>query len=147
MAKEAISVKLESNKDLVLKATQEQIEAALEAIGIQAEGYAKLLCRVDTGLLRNSITHAVFNQGAAIQKYEADKAKGKSGKKLSGTYKGKADSEKNTVFVGTNVEYAPYIEMGTKRIASKPFIKPAMADHVDEYLKLAEEIISVVSNI
>ncbi len=33
------------------------IERAMEAIGMQAEGYAKILCPVDTGNLRNSIGH------------------------------------------------------------------------------------------
>ena len=41
----------------VLRAFNSQIPAALEACGLQAEGYAKLQCPVDTGNLRNSLTH------------------------------------------------------------------------------------------
>ncbi len=33
------------------------IAKGLETIGLMAEGYAKALCPVDTGRLRNSITH------------------------------------------------------------------------------------------
>lgn len=36
-----------------------RVPIALEAVGLQAEGYAKQLCPVDTGRLRNSISHAV----------------------------------------------------------------------------------------
>ena len=39
---------------------------ALEAIGMKAEGHAKDLTPVDTGRLRNSITHAVKGDAAYI---------------------------------------------------------------------------------
>lgn len=54
-----IEVNLTDNSDLVKNALEEQIEAALIAIGMTAETYAKRDCPVDTGRLRNSITHAV----------------------------------------------------------------------------------------
>ena len=48
-------------------------QAALEAIGITAEGYAKKLTPVDTGRLRNSISHAVSGDdvyiGTNVQPY------------------------------------------------------------------------------
>lgn len=47
-----------------------EIKAALlrglEKIGQVAEGYAKKLCPVDTGNLRNSITHVVDEGGDAV---------------------------------------------------------------------------------
>ena len=53
------NVRLTDNTKLIKNATDQQIGAALEAIGLKVEGYAKLLCPVDTGRLRNSITHVV----------------------------------------------------------------------------------------
>ena len=53
------NVRLTDNTKLVKNATDQQIEAALEAIGLKVEGYAKIICPVDTGRLRNSITHVV----------------------------------------------------------------------------------------
>lgn len=38
----------------------------LEKIGLVVEGYAKKLCPVDTGNLRNSITHVVDEGGDAV---------------------------------------------------------------------------------
>jgi len=45
------------NTDKAMANMEEGIEKALEAIGAQCENYAKMTCPVDTGNLRNSITH------------------------------------------------------------------------------------------
>lgn len=42
------------------------------------------------------------------------------------------DSEK-TVYVGTNVEYAPHIEWGHHSYAGKHMLKNSIAEHLDEY--------------
>lgn len=59
------------NSDKVIKATNDQIAKALEECGLLAEGYAKLLCPVDTGNLRNSVTHDVWKNemhvGSAVE--------------------------------------------------------------------------------
>ena len=123
-----MSIKVVDNSDKVLKATNEQIMAALEAIGLKCEGYAKKLCPVDTGRLRNSITH-------------------------------EARPSEKAVYIGTNVEYAVYVEMGhfqevgryvpaigarlvSPYVAGKPYIKPAATQHTDEYKKIAEYYLS-----
>ena len=92
--------------DEVLAAKQEAINMALEMIGIEAERYAKEYCPVDTGRLRNSITH---------------------------TQKGKA-----TELIGSNVEYAPYVEAGTSRMAPRKFLYRAVFDHMSTYKEIAE---------
>lgn len=60
------NVRLTDNTKLIKNATDQQIKAALEAIGLKVEGYAKLLCPVDTGRLRNSITHVVKADEKAV---------------------------------------------------------------------------------
>lgn len=54
-----MNVTITDNSGLVKDALPEQIEKALIAIGMTAETYAKTDCPVDTGRLRNSITHEV----------------------------------------------------------------------------------------
>ncbi len=54
-----MEVKITDNSEIYKKATAEGIIAALEAIGLTAERHAKEKCPVDTGRLRNSISHAV----------------------------------------------------------------------------------------
>ena len=93
------------------KEVSDNIKAALlrglETCGLVAEGYAKKLAPVDTGNLRNSITHTV-------------------------------DEEEPATYIGTDVEYAPYQELGTINMDANPFLKPAVADHANEFPKIIE---------
>lgn len=148
-------VKITDNSDLVKKAKDEAIAKALEAIGLQAEGYAKLLCPVDTGLLRNSITHAVAGGSTSINKYTGSELHGDTpttqrnkvaGKPASpphsGEYSGTVGSTKEqVVYIGSNVEYASYVEKGTQRTKAQPFIKPAAENHTSEYKAIAEAML------
>ena len=107
---------------------------ALERCGSQAEGYAKDLVPVDTGNLRNSITHMV-------------------------------DEEEPAAYIGTNSEYAAYVELGTGKYReggggrptpwvyqdakgqwhmtsgqrAQPYLKPAVADHAQTYRNIIED--------
>lgn len=127
------------NSGIFLSEMERAKKKALETMGQKAEGYAKKLCPVGTeestgvkgyrgGTLRNSITHRV--NGDVLE-------------------------------VGSNVEYAPYVELGTgphfvpppewERFESekgkgvgkayvkpRPYIRPAIEDHRDEYKRIAE---------
>lgn len=42
----------------------------------------------------------------------------------------------DAVYVGTNVEYGPCVELGTVHMAARPFLKPAAADHADVYREI-----------
>ena len=48
------------------------------------------------------------------------------------------DDGEPAVYIGTNVEYAPYQELGTINMTANPFLKPAAADHAKEYRKIIE---------
>jgi len=50
----------------VKTAYEQARERSLEKIGLVAEGYAKKACPVDTGRLRNSITHEVDDKDVYI---------------------------------------------------------------------------------
>lgn len=52
-----MTVDFTDNYNEVLEAMEKATFRALEKCGLVAEGYAKKLCPVDTGTLRNSITH------------------------------------------------------------------------------------------
>ncbi len=92
----------EDNREAIANAIDRALVAALEEVGLVAEGYAKRACPVDTGRLRNSITHIV-------------------------------DEGTRHVVIGTNVEYAPYVELGTRHRKPQPFLKPAANDHYSTY--------------
>lgn len=125
------------NTKEVLSAMEKAIERGLEAIGLTAEGHAKKNeTAIDTGLLRNSITYAVSGKSANTKAYNSD-----DGSK-SGTYEGRAPEEKDkAVYIGTNVEYAPYIELGAKGVQGLHFLQRAATEHSAEYKKLLEDSI------
>lgn len=103
----------------------------LEACGIQIENYTRTNITnngsVDTGLLRNSIAHVVP----------------------------KSKNDDLRVYVGTNVYYAPYVEMGHRQnvgqyvpklgkrlvapfVRAKPYLRPAFTEHLQEYKEIIE---------
>lgn len=93
---------IEDNREQVEHAINRAIAAALEECGLAAERFAKAKCPVDTGRLRNSITHAL-------------------------------DMSDEAVYVGTNVEYAPYQEFGTHGRDGKHFLRDAANGHGSFY--------------
>ena len=100
-----ITIKITDNSDEFIEILKSRIPVTLEACGLQAERSAKLLCPVDTGRLRNSITHATKEQ---------------------------------TVYIGTNVEYAASVETGHilpngSYTAPKPYLKPAIENNKEKY--------------
>ena len=48
------------------------------------------------------------------------------------------DDGEPSVYIGTNVEYAPYVCLGTIHMNAQPFLKPAVNDHKEEYRKILE---------
>lgn len=98
----AIDIEVTDNSDMIVKDIDLAISAALEEIGMLAEGYAKRACPVDTGRLRNSITHQM-------------------------------GSDERSVYIGTNVEYAPHVELGTRHQQAQPFLRPAAQNHSNQY--------------
>ena len=101
-----MSYTTKDNTKEVLSALDKAIERGLEAIGLTAEGYAKKETPVDTGRLRNSISHA---------------------------------TDKEAAYIGTNVEYAPYVELGSRGRDGKHMLQRSATEHTAEYKKLMEE--------
>ena len=124
------TIKITSRKSECLSEFEASKDKALEMIGLIAERYAKDGARVDTGRLRNSITHATAkNEGVGV--YHDNNGKSYSDAKAVST------PEDDAVYIGTNVEYAQYIELGTSRNhGSYPFLRPAAQNHADEYKKI-----------
>lgn len=128
----------ENNVDKILSGVDAACARALMAIGIKAQKYATNLAPVGTP--------------------ESTGKKGYRGGTLRQSITYEADSE--TMTLGSNMEYAPYVELGTGPnfvappeweefdtppakgashgyVRSRPFIAPAIRDHLPEY----EEII------
>ena len=128
-------LKITDNSDLVGAELRMAVARALERCGMAAESFAKDLCPVG------------IYQGGTLRN--------------SITYK--VDTGKQEAWVGTNVEYAPYVELGTgiyypggrqtpwsyqdaegnwHRTSGQepqPFIKPAVADHAQTYRNIIKD--------
>ena len=61
-----MKVDYKDNSEQVLSAMEKGIKNGLEAIGLTAETYAKKATPVDTGRLRNSISHTVDGEAVYI---------------------------------------------------------------------------------
>ena len=92
------------------------------------DGTIEIRPNVDTGLLRNSITFALSGESANIGSYSSDDGTIKGS--YSGT-EGKAGDK--TVFVGTNVHYAPFVCLGTRTSPPYPFLRPAVENNREMY--------------
>jgi HK97 gp10 family phage protein len=130
---------VEDNTDKIIDAKDLACARALFAIGTKAEAYATKLCPVGTP--------------------ESTGQKGYRGGTLRQSITFESDDESMTL--GTNVEYAPYVELGTGPnftpppeweqfdapkgsglghgyVKARPFIRPAISDHLDEYQQIIE---------
>ena len=107
-----MKVQVTDNSEVFKNAKNKAVAAALEAIGLTAEGHAKKGCPVDTGRLRNSISHAV-------------------------------DAREESAYIGTNVEYAPVVELKDSyhKVGKAHFLRDAAGVHGEEYKRIAETIL------
>jgi len=74
-----------------------EVARDLQRRALQVDRAAKQNCPVDTGRLRSSITNELGQDGEGL-----------------------------VATIGTNVEYAPYVELGTSKMAAQPFLLPAL---------------------
>ncbi len=89
---------------------QTTLERGILAACLFVEGDAKKRAPVDTGKLRNSISHRVVTD-----------------------YTGVVGE------VGTNVEYGPFMEFGTRYVVPRPFLTPAANENKSAILKIIAE--------
>ena len=92
---------------------------ALERIGEAAEGYAKDLCPVGTP--------------------ESTGIPGYIGGTLRNSITHVVDESEESVYIGTNVEYGPYVELGTVKMEARPFLRPSATDHKGTYQNILED--------
>lgn len=125
---------LVDNSDKVLREFDRKIALACELIGVEAERYAKEDCPVNTGRLKNSITYAVKEgQGLANQE-PGEQADPDEYRKLT-------EPEEKTVYIGTNVKYAPPVELRdvNHKSGKAHFLRDAVAHHGKKYEEIAKK--------
>ena len=94
--------------DDLLKGPDGEVAGYVTRLAIQAAGIAQELCPVDTGNLRTHIRWAVQSEDSGIVGY-----------------------------IGSDVNYAIYPEMGTMYQEPQPYLRPAVAQVVEESTALS----------
>lgn len=133
-----MSVKVTNdNTDKILDVLKEATHNALMDVGMTASGDVAEFIQtegiVDTGLLRNSITFALNGESAQKKSYTATTGGG------NGSYTGKAPNNANTVYIGTNVEYAKYVQYGTSKMSKRDFMFAPLRKNLDEYRRIIKK--------
>lgn len=82
--------------EALFRSTSGPTAKLLKQVGVKCVNGAKRGCPVDTGRLRASITEELRHDGEGLVEV-----------------------------VGTDVEYAAYVELGTSRARAQPFLRPA----------------------
>ena len=131
-------VTIKDNSDEFRREMERKIDKALEMVGMQAEGEAKLELensprRIDTGRLRNSITYAHRNKSGFTNSYNDDE-----GGHFSDEV-GDVPEDDRSVYIGTNVEYAPEIHEGRPGLDPNRFLKNAVERNQSTYMRMIEE--------
>ena len=108
------------------------VDFKVEECGLVAEGYAKKLAPVDTGNLRNSISHKVDPEEPAVYigsntSYAAYQEFG------TGIY---TEGGRDTPWVYQDEKGNWHWTRGNK---AQPFLKPAVADHARQYRQIIEQ--------
>lgn len=127
-----MNIEFTDNSKEVLDELREAVIRALEKCGLTAEEYAKLLCAVNTGELRNSITHIVVIDEDTV-------------------YIGTNNGHGIYVELGTGEYYpggrpTPWVYQDAKGNwhlthgqRAQPYLKPAVADHAQTYRNIIED--------
>ena len=120
------------NSALVQEAFRAACLRALERCGMEAEGYAKDLVPVDTGRLRNSISHKVDEEEPAVY-IGSNTSYAPYVELATGIY---AEGGRPTPWVYQDANGNWHWTRGNR---AHPFLKPAVADHPQTYRNIIKD--------
>lgn len=86
----------------------------------------------------SAIGAALEEIGLLAENYAARRCPVDTGN-LRGSITYEVDAGGNAVYIGTNVEYAPYVELGTSRQKAQPFLRPAASEHGAQYRQVLKK--------
>ena len=128
-----MNIQFTDNSKEVSEKIKKALLRGLETCGLVAEGYAKKLAPVDTGNLRNSITHMVDEQEPAAI-IGTDSEYGAYVELGTGIY-AEGGGGRPTPWVYQDAKGNWHYTRGNK---AQPFLKPAAADHAGQYRDILE---------
>lgn len=135
-------IEFTDNSDLVKEEFDARIPVILKALGLAAEANAideinalvydapESPNYVRTGYLKNSITHAIYGKNGTSYSIDGN-----------GDYHKVtvSNGDSDSVIIGSALEYARYVELGTSKMAPRPFLKNAIEKYKNDYKQIIEE--------
>lgn len=112
-----------SHRADVERAMKRAIDIAMESVAQQAEGNA---IEEVTKLVYETPPSPTYVRTGDLRKY------------ITHEY---VPSEQ-TAYIGTPIEYAPYVEFGTRKMHARPFLRNAIENYVSEYRSILNDILS-----
>lgn len=127
-----MAMKFTSHKAEVEQHIRQSVRRALEIVGGTAEGHAKENITQNRSVISGALRNSITHQ----QRGE------------------------DTMVVGTNIEYAPYVELGHNQqpgryvpaikkrlvrsfVPAKPYLRPAVENHINEYREIIRNELNV----
>lgn len=101
-----------------------------ESIRVDEDNTEQVVDGIDS-----AIGAALEEIGLLAENYAAKKCPADTGN-LRGSITYEVDTADNAVYIGTDVEYAPYVELGTSRQEAQPFLRPAASEHGAQYRRV-----------
>ncbi|NVM21307.1 MAG: HK97 gp10 family phage protein [Desulfobacterales bacterium] len=109
--------------DKLIKEVEQKCTNNIKRACFMVETDAKRMCVVDTGRLRSSICSNWTGSG---QTRTAKWKKPLKGKDTTEIAEPRGKKDEIVGIVGTNVQYAVYVEYGTRKMSAKPYLRPAL---------------------
>ena len=106
------------NTDIAKEELARRIPAIMEALGLEAEGNA--ITEVNKLVYDTPESPSYIRTG-----------------RLKNSISHAVDD--NDVYIGTNLEYASYVELGTSRMAPRPFLRNGIANYTNDYKRIIED--------
>lgn len=128
-----MDVKFTDNSGKVLAEFRDAALRALEKCGLTAEAYAKKLCPVDTGALRNSISHTVDDREPAA--YVGTNSEYGPYVELGTGIYAEGGGGRPTPWVYQDAKGNWHMTHGQR---AQPFLKTAVSDHAQQYRGIIE---------
>lgn len=115
-----------SHRREVLQRFREARDIGMEAVAAHGEANAK-----------REITRLVYDKPESPSYVRT----GRLRNSISNSYV----KDEQTAYIGTNVEYAPYVEYGTSKMHSRHFLLNAAQNYTDEYKNILSEALKTLS--
>jgi HK97 gp10 family phage protein len=130
-------VKIDSNVNEAISEMHNRVERAMEIIGGMAESFAKNLCPVKTGNLRNSLTHTTEDDGRTAVIGSAV------------TYAPYVELGTGQFAENGKGRKTPWVYVDEKGVGHRttgrkptPYLRPAVEDHKNDYKEVIKNELS-----